>query len=150
MTSTGSHTPGMPQLGSPKKSSLQALPGPLNKGGPAGSPTKSPTKQLPRYMEVGAPKSMMDPKLGPRSRANVRNLPKIERKSATVDKAAPAAPEKKSERKLKQERDAIRALRATEGDGGKTGSGIGKRSIVNGVKELDPVKESPGENQEEE
>ena len=114
-----------------------------------GSPTKSPTKQLPRYMEVGGKVPIVDPKLGPSRRTNVRNLPKIERKSATADKAAPAAPEKKSERKLKQERDAIRALRATESDG-KTGSGIGKRSIVNGVKELDPVKESPGENQEEE
>lgn len=147
MTSTGSHTPGM-ALGSPKKSSFQALPGPMNKGGSL-SPTKgSPTKQLPRYMEVGAPKSI-DPKLGPRRPGNVRNLPKIERKSAVAaaDKAQ-HPPERKSERKLKQERDTIRALRGGN-DGDKTGSGIGKRSIVNGVKELDPVKESPGENQEE-
>ena len=86
MTSTGSHTPGMLALGSPKKSSsgLQALPGPLNKGGPAGmgSPTKSPTKQLPRYMEVGGKVPIVDPKLGPSRRTNVRNLPKIERKGA--------------------------------------------------------------------
>ena len=71
------------------------------------SPTKSPTKQLPRYMEVGGgPK--MDPKLGPRSRVNsVRNLPKIERKTGPP----PVTSGKKTDKRLKAERDAIKSLR---------------------------------------
>ena len=129
LSSTGSHTPGIGMFGGSPKKTLNSMSPPTSRKRDPMSPTKSPTKPRPKFLD---PNARIDPKLGPRRNpANIRNLPKIERKA-----------EKKSEKKLRQERETIKALKDDS-------DLMNKRSVVNGVKELDTVAESPGENQEE-